>query len=523
VVANLVRLRFLVLKNSLLRSTWQLVAVIIGAIYGIAILVGVLLGMLALNAAPVELARTIVVIGGSALIVGWVVLPLVFSGIDQTLDPHHLVTFPIPLNTLLVGLATCGVLGVPGAITTLASLGTALSWLRMPGVALVAFVCGAIGALTCVVASRMVTALSTGFSSNRRFREISGIVAFIPLILLGPIVISVTSGVRGASNALPDFAEALSWTPIGAIWAVPSSVALGDYGGAAVRLLIGVAVLVVLAALWRWSLARALVTPTHTSSRARARGKLGLFARFPGTPAGAVAARCLTYWTRDPRYTRQLLTIPLIPALMIFYSTLNHSLGFLLAIGPLIAFLLSVSLFSDLSYDSTAFALHISTGLRGSADRAGRVAALASFAIPVVIILTIASTWISSSWAALPALLGLSIGILLSGLGLSSVTSARFAFPVPEPGASPFAARPGTSFTNSLTTLAIWGILAALVLPEIVLFVVAAITGQALFGWTTLVVGILLGTALLFTGIRRGGLILDHRSVDMLALLKRDR
>ena len=54
-VAALVRLRLLVLRNSLKRSVGQLVAVIIGALYGLFVLGLIVVGLFALNLAPVDL------------------------------------------------------------------------------------------------------------------------------------------------------------------------------------------------------------------------------------------------------------------------------------------------------------------------------------------------------------------------------------------------------------------------------------------------------------------------------------
>lgn len=522
-VAHLLTLRLLVLKNSLLRSPWQLVAVILGGLYGLGMLALVTVGLLALSAAPPELARTVVVLGGSGTVLGWIIIPLVASGVDHTLDPARLVSFPIPLNRLLIGLTVCGILGIPGVITLLAVLSTTATWWQHPFAAAAALVCAIVAVLTCVVGSRMVAAVSTGLSSGRRFREISGIIAFIPLVLLGPIFASFSLGLRTASAALPGFADALSWTPLGAIWAVPAEVALGRHVEAALHFVIGLVTLLVLALAWKASLARALVKPAHTASRQATRGRLGFFRLFPGTPAGAVAARSLTYWIRDPRYARQLIVVPLVPVLMFFYSSTTHSPGLLNATGPIVALLLSLSIFTDISYDNTAFVTHLSAGIRGVADRAGRVGALATFAVPVVLALTIASAWASASWQILPGLLGLSLGILLSGLGLSSVTSARVVIPVPAPGDSPFTSRPGAGFTSMLTTFATWGILAGLALPELVLSIAGFLTGQPVLGWIALVVGTALGSVFLAAGIRVGGAALDRRAPELFAQLQRQK
>jgi ABC-2 type transport system permease protein len=69
-VAHLVKLRFLILWNGLRRSTWQFVASIIGALYGLGLMLFLLVGLVGLSFAPVELARTLIVLGGAATVLG---------------------------------------------------------------------------------------------------------------------------------------------------------------------------------------------------------------------------------------------------------------------------------------------------------------------------------------------------------------------------------------------------------------------------------------------------------------------
>ncbi|WP_295126738.1 transporter [uncultured Leifsonia sp.] len=522
-VATLVRLRLLVLRNSFRRSTSQLVAVIIGGVYALIALVVVLGGLVLLGFAPVEVARTVVVIGGSAAVLGWAVLPLLLSGIEQTLDPARLAVYPIPLRPLMLGMLLSAVVGVAGAATTLASLATSLTWLRLPGVALVALVSGALGAATCIVVSRAVTSVSSGLSGGRRFREASGLLVLIPLILAGPIVIGITRGLRSSSDALPAIADGLSWSPLGAAWAVPSQLALGDPLGALARFLIAAATFAVLWLVWRWGLARSLVTPARGSSRVRAQGKQGWFGILPGTAWGAIAARCLTYWFRDPRYLRQLLVVPLMPLLFWFYGSINqHSSALVLIAAPVVAFSLGIGMIADVSYDSTAFALHVSKAVPGRADRWGRAAALLSFAVPAVVLIAVLAAAVGDAWHILPGLLGLALGILLTGSAVCAVTSARLVFPVPEPGDNPFRSRPGANISLIGPTFVAWGVIAVLCLPEIALFVVALVTGDAIWGWAALAVGVALGGVLVGVGVRIGGGILDARAPELLLQLRKD-
>jgi ABC-2 type transport system permease protein len=523
-VATLVKLRFLILGNTLKGKPWQIVAVVIGGLYGLGILGGVVIGLVALSFAPVELARTIVTLGGAAAVLGWIVLPLVGPGTDQTVEPSRLAVFPIPLNTLVLALAVSGVLGVPGIVTSIAALASAATWWQHPLAAVAAVVCAVIGVLTCVVGSRAVTALSTGLGAGRRFREAKGVLVFIPLILLGPIIIGLSTLLRGSVDALPGIADIVAWTPLGAIWSAPGYIASGDPVRAAAGFVVGVATLGILTLIWRSSLRHALQNPARASSPTKAgTRKLGLFGIFPPTPWGAVAARALTYWLRDPRYAQSLIVIPLIPVLLFFYSGNSDNLGMLNAVGPIVALLLALSIYTDVSYDNTAFALHLSTGVSGRADRIGRIVALAVFAVPVSVLLTVAAAWFTDAWAELPGLLAIVFGALLSGFALSSVASGRFVFPVPAPGESPFKARPGGGFMLTLSTFATWGILVVLILPELVLSIIGFVTGDAIYGWISLAVSLVLGGGLLVLGVRWGGAMLDQRGPDLLARLQADK
>ena len=522
-VATLVRLRFLLLANSLRKSPWQIVAVILGALYGLFLLGVIVVGLIALRAAPIDLARTLVVLVGAATILGWTFLPVLTSGLDQTVDTAKLAPFPVPINTLVLALGVSGVLGVPGIITSIAALGTVVTWSRDPLSAFAALVSAVIGVLTAVVGSRMLGALASRIGSGRRAREARTLIVVIPLLLLGPIILVVSNLLRDVSNILPTVAQVVGWTPFGAVWAVPADVASGNFAKAGLELLIALATLVVFVALWRWGLARALERPARAAAAQVSKRGSGLFGVFPGTPTGAVAARALTYWMRDPRYAQSLITIPIVPALLFFWGGFGENLAILVWVGPVVAVLLAMSIYTDVSYDNTAFALHVQTGVSGVADRLGRVIALAVFAVPVSILLVVASVAVSDTWQLLPGLMGITIGILLSGFAVSSLISGRFTFAVPAPGESPFKARPGGGFSLMLTTFASWAVLGVLILPELVLALLGFATDSLLLGWLSIVAGLVVGGVLLVVGVRVGGRILDQRGPELLMQLQKQK
>ncbi len=522
-VTELIRLKIALLRNSLKRSVWQLVGLIIGGLYGAGILGLVIVGLVGLSFADPSLAQTVVVLVGSAVVLGWVLIPLIASGVDMTLDPARFVTFAVPMNTLIAGLTVAGVVGIPGVVTLIASLGTAAVWWRNPVSLVAALVCALIAVLTCVALSRLVTSATTSLSGSRRFKDLSGIIAFIPLILLGPIFTSSAAGIHNAREFLPTLAQTMAWTPLGAVWAVPGDVARGYFGQAAIKFLIALVTLAATLWLWRIMLAKALVTPVHQAVNRRGAGKLGFFGMFPGTPAGAVAARSLTYWFRDPRYGGSLIIIPLLPVILWFSSSQSGSPDLLNVLGPVTAFILAWSISADIAYDNTAFSQHVSTGVSGLADRVGRAAACGLVALPICTVFVLGPVWLNGSWEQLPALAGLTLGILLTGLGLSSVVSARFTYNVPLPGESPFKTPPGSGMQMFVVQMGGFLVLGLLVVPELVLAILAFATGQSMYGWLALGVGTILGAVFLVVGIRSGGRWFDNRAPELLAEVSKNR
>lgn len=516
-VAHLVSLKLALLRNSLRRSAWQVVGLVLSAVQGLALLGLALAGLVAVRFLPVTHAAVVTTLGGAALVLGWWCLPLVTSGVDSTLDPRRFVTFAVPRRQLLAGLALAGVVGVPGVVTTVLALGTVLSWSRGPVVAAAALVGALLGTAACVVGARAWTAVLARVVGSRRFREGAALVVVVPLMLLGPILSGLAGVLSSGAEALPGIAATASWTPLGAAWALPAAVATGDWGGALGRLVVAVATVAGLTVLWSHALTRALVQPPAAGrSPARAgTGGRGLLTRVPPGPAWAVAARCLVYWARDPRYSGSLVVVPLLPLLLALAAP-DGADAIVLIAAPAAAMILGWSISADVAFDSTAFALHVASGVSGVADRAGRVLATGLIGVPVVALLALGTVAWTGRWPDLPALLGAGLGILLTGLGLSSVVSARVVYPVPQPGQSPFATPTGSVGVNLLTQLGGFSTLVVLVLPEVVLAAASVLRGSVALGVAALVVGVVLGGALLAGGVLLGGRWYDRRAPDLL-------
>jgi ABC-2 type transport system permease protein len=144
-VAVLLRLRFRVLLNTLQRNTFQLVAVIVGGTLGAGLVLVALAGMLLASTLPPPVTQAVVVVGGSALVFGWLLVPLLFDGVDRTLDPHKLARFPLRHENQMAGIFVAGISWLPGIGTVVVALGTAIAWRAYPLSALFALIAGLIG------------------------------------------------------------------------------------------------------------------------------------------------------------------------------------------------------------------------------------------------------------------------------------------------------------------------------------------------------------------------------------------
>lgn len=515
--AHLVRLKLALLRNGLRRSVWKLIGLLLGGVYVAFLLVLAGAGLVLLGSKDdPELGRTVLVLAGTVLVAGWWLLPLVAFGVDSTLDPDRFRLFPVPRRSLLTGLALAGLVGLPGVATVLVSAATSLAWWRTPVAAVAALVGGALGVALCVVGSRAVTTLLAPLVTGRRFREVAAVLVLVPLILAGPIMLGVTSGLAAVSDALPTIAEVVGWTPVGAPWAVAADVADGSWLAALGRLAVAVASLAALVVVWDRALSAALERPEGGARVARSTG-LGFFGRLPATPTGAVAARCLTYWVRDARYAAAVAVVPVLVLLLWF---LGRGSDTLLAAGPIVAFVMGWALSADVSYDHTAFWTHVAAPVDGRVDRTGRVVAGLLVGTVVVLAVALVALAVTSRWDTAAPVLGVSLGVLTTALGTSSVYSARVVYPVTKPGESPFTTPQGTSFAVMVSQWVGMLVLGALCLPGVALGVAAVVSGHPLPAVLATVVGPAVGVLVLVAGIRIGARLYDRRAPELLQTIR---
>lgn len=526
-VALVLGLKLRLLSNTLRRGAWQRAGAMIAVVLvlaagstGVSLLVGS-------RDAAVADARVGVVLLGSLLVLGCLLLPLIV-GADDPLDPRSFRLYGIRPGRLATSLAAAGVLGLPGAVVAAMAVSQVAAWSRGPLPVLLALLGVPLVIVTCALAARVSTSIASFVLAGRRARESTGIAALVALVCVSPAVALFGSAGRAGdgSAVLLRLTDVLGWTPFGAVWSAPADAAAGHPAEAIGKCVLAGAFAMLLWLAWRGLVGAMLRSSDSVPSRTRQRmpAGLGWFASLPATPLGAITARSLTYWARDARYRVPLAIIPVVPVVVVLALMVGGVDLRLLTLLPLpvMALFLSWTTHNDIALDNTAIWLHVASAAAGVADRLGRIVPTLVLGVILVGVGAPLTALAFGDGRVLPSVIGVSGCIVLSGPGIGSLVSARLPYPAVRPGDSPFSQ---PQATGSATSALIQG----LSFLTTVLFSVPPLV-FALFGlqhggglpWVSLAVGIGIGVLTLIGGVRAGGAVFDRRGPEILAFTLRN-
>ncbi|MBC7402522.1 MAG: ABC transporter permease [Microbacteriaceae bacterium] len=523
-VAQFLGLKLRLLGNIFRRSPLQVFGIIVGLVYGLGAAGVTVAGLAALRWVEPVVAGSITVTVGSVIVLGFLLVPLAF-GVDGSLDPRAFSLFGLPASRLAAGLALAGLIGLPAIAITAIAIAQVVTWARDPLSAILAILSAMLIVVMCTLGAQVSSSIASVVLATRRAREITTLFMLIVLVLLAPAVALLASvdWDRVGLGAIKPVADVAGWTPLGVAWSAPAEAASGNGGVAMLKILIAIVVVGLLWLAWRTLVGWLLVAPQRRE-RVSNHGGLGWFGRLPDSPAGAIAARSITYWIRDRRYHTALLAVPTAPLLFVIVLAVAGVPGSVLALipVPVMCLFLAWMMHNDVAHDSSAVWLHLASNTSGWADRLGRLAPALVIGIPVIAIGSPIAAAISGAEGALPSLIGVSSSLLFAGLGLSSVLSARFPYPSVRPGDNPFAqpqaSGTGAGLIQSVSFLATL----ALSLPAL-LFALQGSFHPGVGGWplASLLVGAGMGVAILTLGVLWGGLIFTRRAPELLAFTLR--
>ncbi len=459
------------------------------------------------------------------LILGWVVVPVLITGLDDTLDPGRFSSLGVAPRSIMPGLTVSIFLTLPSAFFLIVLAMLAMSW-RPDGSATlaVAFAWAALTHATMVLSARVSVAWTSRVLQSRRAREAALVAILLGALVATPVAYAVVAeGLDTILNIdVPALLEALRWTPIGLPVAAVSAAATGEWWSATWRLAASLAWILLLHGVWRANVAYTLVHPTYRGGGARARDDAILAAakrseagrlRRPGSAQRAVASRARRYWFTDPRYLSGLVSVMVFPALFftLVYPIFGSPVAVVVAVPVLLAGTIGWARHNDVAFDSTALWLDVVSGRLGREVMRGRVAATLAWAVPLVTVAGLAALGLAGRWDLAPAEFGAIAGVLGTSLGVSAMSAVALPYRAPAPGENPFSAEVGSVGAGFLAQV-VSSISAWIVAVPVTLPLVAAIRWDARIGWLGLVLGLATGVGVLVVSTRWAGRLYDRKS-----------
>lgn len=513
-VARLLRLRLDVLLGAFRSGAGRAGGVVLGLVVVVVATAVLLVAIRALAAVPAA-AGDAVVSGGALVTLGFLLLPFLLGPADP-LDPRAFRLFGIPSGRLAALLALAGLVSVP--VLGLAVLGGALVPL-FAGAGALAVVGPLLGVLTTALLARIGLAASAALVPSRTARELLAVLGLV-LLLTVPVAVVVVTGLDWGgegTRVLDRLAAALGATPFGAAWAIAPAAVDGD---AAAPLLMALATLAGACALW-WLVVRLLVDRPERTHRPARSLRLGWFDVLGSSQTGAVAARSITYWLRDPRYRASLVAVPVLPVVaMVLLALVGVPFALLSLLPvPLVVLFLGWFLHNDVAYDGSAFWLHVAAGVRGWADRLGRAFPMLLVGVPVVVLGSLVTSATSGLPDALPVLLAVNTCLLLVPAGVASAVSARLAYPAPRPGDSAFVQPQAPGASGAGPQALAFGLGLLLAAPAVVLAIRALFLGEE--AGPAILAGYGSGVAVFALGVLVGGWLFDRRAAELVSFTSR--
>jgi ABC-2 type transport system permease protein len=417
----------------------------------------------------------------TAVTIVWTVVPLLGFGSDETLDPQRLALLPLRRSQLLWGLFAAALVGVAPVATAFALSGAILGLARDLPTALLIVGATAGTLVLCVVGSRTLIALLAPLLRSRRGRDLMVMIlvlgAFVPQAFQLLTVRSDDGDLRGAVH---EIAGRVRWTPFSLGGVAAAEAGEGHIAAAAAALAMLFAL--VAALLWVWSrlIPRAMTASDLTTKEvgsARGRGT-SLFPRWapvlPHTHTGAVAAKELRYFVRDPRRRAPLFAALVIPGLFLS-STLRDAASqpasaTLLALVALLP--ASGLTLNQFGLDGAAFWPAVVAGNDARAELVGKNIAVAFVVVPLIAVPAVLTAAVTDGWAYVPLTIGLAPGMLGVVLAVGNMVSVWAPYALPD-RRNPLAGNPGQGCVGGIAAMGALFIELVLALPVTLLVMVA--------------------------------------------------
>jgi ABC-2 type transport system permease protein len=518
------------LVNQFRRDWWRLVFVALGALWSISIVPALVVGSSELSKTSFDVKQSALVALSAFLALAWVLVPLLATGVDDSLDPSRFAPWGLGSKRLMPGLTVAAFTTIPAILFVGVALVMAASWRggdKQATVLVVAFIGAVLTALTWVFSARVATLWAVRLLTTRAAKGVvSASVAVLGAVVAGAIIRVRAEGLASLlENEIATALTQLGRTPIGAAMAAPASIVEGNVWGAVWRLAMVAAWVVVLHFAWRDAVSYVLVHPTARGAGVR-RNRDAILAsgERTGRPwslvrpvTRVVLSRTARSWRTDPRYVTQIVGALVFPVMIggLILSFSGNSNVWMAALPVALGITIGWGRHNDLAFDSSGSWLDIVSGVRGADILVGRLLGVVLWAGPALIVLSVAAAGVAGRWDVFPAVAATALGTLGMALGVASITSVLMPYRVPAPGESPFGADAG-SIGASLLGQVVSSVGTGVAVPFIVAPLVCAFLWGGAWWAVAIVWGPLAGGVLAWWGTSLGGRWYDSRSGRLL-------
>ncbi len=541
-VRHFVRLKLRITANGLRGEGWRIALFVLGIFFACCFsIIGFVAFTVPAMLDDVQATYVVSALGGAVLVLGWLFLPLVFFGVDESLDPARFALLPLDRRTLVGGLFAAALVGLPAVSMLLATTGLVVAAARLggAGAAVAAAVGIAAGLLLCVAISRSVTSAFATALRSRRARDLAAVALAVVAALLGPLQLVALAGARNADwDRLAVVARVVGWTPLGAPYTMGLDVVEGRAWAVPVKMLIVAATIGALLWWWSRSLESAMLGAAGNAKGGAKQGPVGspvdqLFPRLlpwlPRSRFGALVSREVHYWWRETRRRASLITFTVVgvflPVMVGIGSgsmaeagrtgaPITEAGGALIFVGVLAA----VSLANQFGFEGNAYGANIVAGVPGRVELHSRVLGFSVYLVPLLVVIATVVGFVIGAPAGIPALLGMLAAAYGAGLAVVLPVSVLAAYALPDT-TNPFAISSGAGLTKGLLSFGALLVAGLGTLPVLL----AAVFFRDAWIWIGLPVGLAYGALAYAVGSRIAGAVLDRRMPELLAAVTANR
>ncbi len=388
----------------------------------------------------------------TAVLLLWIVLPLLEFTANEGLDASKLILFPLTRAELMVSLLFSTLLDIPTIGLVLVLVAVIAGWAVSVPVAILACVTMLVFYIQVVGISQLVLALFMRVLQGRRFRDLSIIIIAIftsscyliqQFVLGGTRILHLYDNLQSAS-----FSPYLRWLPSGLAARSITQAVQGNWGASIATLGLVLLTSVLTLYLWQFVLQRSLsASEVGGSARVRNRRRqqtsvvaagvqpasTSMWGRIIPPQVSALALKELKYFWRDPQLKAMMFQSVIYVAIFLVAPLLNPSSsrfggnGYVLLITPLIVllFILTLSL-NTLGLERQSLTTLFLFPVAPQRILWGKNLAVATLGIVELVVLVSIGAFLSHAWNfVLPVLIGGLAGMGVT-LGCGNFTSVYF-------------------------------------------------------------------------------------------------